>query len=126
MSTPVFMKVRDYLVAAGLATDYKVQLAQWIEQKADTGTMKYIVFQPDGGTGRIQDLGADDNAQVILVSAKNDPQPAILRAQEILDYVTEHSEDSCLNSIFNLGGLPPPIPTEEGRTVIRLLFRCTS
>lgn len=126
MSTPVFMKVRDWLVAAGLADGYKVQLAQWIEQKADTGTMKYIVFQPDGGTGRIQDLGADDNAQVILVSAKNDPQPAILRAQEILDYVTEHSEDSCLNSIFNLGGLPPPIPTEEGRTVIRLLFRCAS
>lgn len=126
MSTPVFMKVRDWLVAAGLADGYKIQLSQWIEQKADTGAMKYIVFQPDGGTGRIQDLGADDNAQVILVSARNDPQPAILRAQEILDYVTEHPEDSCLNSIFNLGGLPPPIPTEEGRTVIRLLFRCTS
>lgn len=126
MSTPIFMKVRDYLVDAGLTADYKVQLAQWVEQKADTATMKYIVFQSDGGTGRLKDLGADDNVQVILVSAENDPQPAILRAQEILDYVTEHSEDSCLNSIFNLGGLPPPIPTEEGRTVIRLLFRCAS
>lgn len=126
MSTPVFMKVRDYLVDAGLAADYKVQLAQWVEQRTDTDAMKYIVFQPDGGPGRIQDIGADDNVQVILVSAKHDPLPTILRAQEILDYVTEHPEDSCLNSIFNLGGLPQPIPTEEGRTVIRLLFRCTS
>jgi hypothetical protein len=126
MSTPVFMKLRDWLVDAGLTADYKIQLAQWVEQKADTGTMKYIVFQPDGGTGRIQDIGADDNVQVILVSGKNDPQPVILRAQEILNFVTENPDDSCLNSIFNLGGLPAPIPTEEGRTVIRLLFRCTS
>jgi hypothetical protein len=126
MSTPVFMKVRDWLVDAGLTADYKVQLAQWVEQKADTGTMKYIVFQSDGGTGRIQDIGADDNVQVILVSGKNDPQPVTLRAQEILDYVTDNPDDSCLNSIFNLGGLPTPIQTEEARTVIRLLFRCTS
>lgn len=126
MSIPVFMKVSDYLVDAGLTDGYKIQILEWVQQKGDVDATKYMVFQPDGGTGRIQDIGADDNAQVILVSAKRDPLPAILRAQEILDYVTEHSEDSCLNSIFNLGGMPPPIPTEEGRTVIRLLFRCTS
>jgi len=126
MSTPVFMKVRDWLVAAGLTADYKVQLAQWIEQKADTGTMKYIVFQSDNGTPRYGCLGASDYVLVILVSAKNDPEPAIIRAQEILDFVTHHSNDANLNYIANTGGLPPPIPTEEGRTVMRLRLETIS
>lgn len=126
MSTPVFMKVRDYLAAAGLTADYKVQLAQWIEQKADTGAMRYIVFQPDNGTPRYGCLGASDFVLVTLVSGKNDPEPAILRAQEILDFVTHNSNDASLNYIANTGGLPPPIPTEEGRTVIRLRLETIS
>jgi hypothetical protein len=126
MSTPVFMQVRDVLVDAGLTAGYRVQLVKWIEQPADGGKSQYIVFQPDGGTGRLQDLGADDNVQVILVSAKNDPQPAIQRAQDILDFITNNPEDDCLNSVFNLGGLPTPTSTDEGRTVIKLLLRCTS
>ncbi|OKP29384.1 phage tail termination protein [Serratia fonticola] len=126
MSTPVFMKVRDWLVAAGLADGYKIQLSQWVEQKADTGAMKYIVFQSDNGTPRYGCLGASDYVLAILVSAKNDPEPAIIRAQEILDYVTHNSNDSNLNYIANTGGLPPPIPTEEGRTVIRLRFEAIS
>lgn len=126
MSTPVFIKFREWLEDAGLTGGYKVQMVEWVEQKEDTGNMKYMVFQPNGGTPRVKDLSADDNVQVVLVSAKNDAQTVVQRAQDILDYVTDSPDDSCLNSVFNLGGMPTPIPTEEGRTVIRLLFRCTA
>ncbi|ECE3714681.1 hypothetical protein NPT74_004584 [Salmonella enterica subsp. enterica serovar Techimani] len=126
MSTPVFMKFRDWLVDSGLADGYIIQLARWLEKPADGGEAKYIIFQPDGGTPRLDDLSADDNVQVVLVSAKNDPQPAIQRAQDILDYVTANPDSDCLNAVFNMGGIPVPAGTEEGRTVIRLLFRCTS
>lgn len=126
MSTPVFIKFREWLEGAGLVDGYKVQMVQWVEQKSDTGNMKYIVFQPNGGSPRVKDLSADDNVQVVLVSAKNDVQTVVQRAQDILDHVTDSPEGSCLNSVFNLGGMPTPIPTEEGRTVIRLLFRCTA
>lgn len=126
MSTPVFIKFRDWLVGAGLADGYTIQLARWLEQPSDGGFTRYIVFQPNGGTARLQDLGADDNVQVVLVSGKNDTQTVVQRAQDILDYVTEHPDNDCLNGVFNLGGIPVPASTEEGRTIISLLFRCTS
>jgi hypothetical protein len=121
-----FEQFRHYLGKAGLTDGFKIQMLNWIEQKGDGGQMQYLVFQPCGGTGRLDDLSADDNVQVILVSGQNNPQPVIQHAQKILDYVSAHSEDDCLNAVFNLGGLPVPIPTQENRYVIRLLFRCTS
>lgn len=126
MSTPVFINLMNYLKISHLTDGYKLQMVQWEEQPDDNGTMKYMVFQPNGGSGRVYDIGADDTVMLALVSAKKDALPVIERSQEILDYVTEHPIDSCLNSVFNLGGMPTPIPTEEGRTVIRLLFRCTA
>lgn len=126
MSTPVFINLMNYLKISHLTDGYKLQMVQWEEQPDDKGTMKYMVFQPNGGSGRVYDIGADDTVMLALVSAKKDALPVIERSQEILDYVTEHPIDSCLNSVFNLGGMPTPIPTEEGRTVIRLLFRCTA
>ncbi|EFV42463.1 hypothetical protein HMPREF0864_00792 [Enterobacteriaceae bacterium 9_2_54FAA] len=126
MSTPVFIKFREWLEDAGLTDGYKVQMVQWVEQKSDTGNMKYMVFQPDNGTSRVDDIGAEDYVLVIIVGAENDVQPLIQRAQDILDYASQHSDDSCLNAIFNDGGLPTPIPTEDNRMVIRLRFRCVS
>lgn len=122
----IFEKVSDWLEAAGLTDGYKVQLAYWEEQKVDTGTMKYVVVQPDGGTARHQCLGAYDYVLVSIISAKNDPAPAIATAQSIMDYVTNNSDDDVLNFIANAGGFPTPIPTEEGRTVIRLRFEIIS
>ncbi|MGJ0579219.1 phage tail termination protein [Xenorhabdus bovienii] len=124
MST--FEQFRHYLAMAGLIDGFTVQMVTWIEQKGDGGKAQYMVFQPSGGTGRLDDLSADDNVQVVLVSGQNDPQPVIQRAQEILNYVASHPDDDCLNAVFNLGGMPTPIPTQENRYIIRLLFRCTS
>lgn len=122
----IFEKVSDWLESAGLTDGYKVQLAYWEEQKTDTGAMKYIVVQPDGGTARYQDLGADDYVLVNIISAENDASPAIATAQSILDYAESNPEDSCLNFIANVNGFTTPIPTEEGRIIIRLRFRTTA
>ncbi len=122
----IFEKVSDWLDESGLADGYKIQLAHWVEQKSDTGTMKYIVVQPDGGTARYRCLGAYDYVLVNIVSAKNDPAPAIAKAQEIMEFVTNNADDDALNFIANTGGFPTPIPTEEGRTIIRLRFEIIS
>ncbi|WP_227734564.1 phage tail termination protein [Yersinia proxima] len=122
----IFEKVSDWLESAGLTDGYKVQLAHWEEQKADTGAMKYIVVQPDGGTARYRCLGAYDYVLVNIISAQRDPTPAIATAQQIMDYVTNNADDDALNFIANTGGFPAPIPTEEGRTIIRLRFEIIS
>ncbi|CNL89877.1 phage tail termination protein [Yersinia aleksiciae] len=121
-----FEKVAEWLEATGLIDEYKLQLAQWVEQKTDTGAMKYIVVQPDGGTARYRCLGAYDYVLVNIISAKNDPAPAITKAQTIMEFVTNNADDDALNFIANTGGLPTPIPTEEGRTIIRLRFEIIS
>ena len=126
MNTPAFISFMNYLEISHLTDGYKLQMVQWEEQPDDKGTMKYMVFQPNGGSGRVYDIRADDTVMLTLVSAKKDALPVIERSQEILDYVTEHPIDPCLNSVFNLGGIPSPIPTQAGRVVVRLLFRCTA
>lgn len=118
-------KFRRYLDEKQLTKDFTVQYIMWTE-KPDSKIQRYIVIQPDGGTGRFQELGADDFIQVILVSAKSDPAPAIKRAQEILDYVRDNPASCELNSVFNMGGLTKPIPTIENRFIIQLSFRCLS
>lgn len=114
-----------YLNRAGLLDDFTVQKHIWIENP-DTRMQQYAVIQTDGGSGRFADLGADDNVMLILVSAQHDPEPVLARAKDILDYVASHPLDCELNSIYNLGGLPKPIPTEEGRFIMQMAFRCTS
>lgn len=114
-----------YLNRVGLLDGFTVQYLTWTEEP-DSRTQQYAVIQPDGGSGRFADLGADDNVMLILVSAQNDPEPVLTRAKDILDYVASHPLDCELNSIYNLGGLTKPIPTEEGRFIMQLAFRCTS
>ncbi|MBT0363665.1 phage tail termination protein [Morganella morganii] len=114
-----------YLNRAGLLDNFIVQYFTWTEE-SESRTRQYAVIQPDGGNGRFSDLGADDNVMLILVSAQYDATPTLIRAKAILDYVASHPLDCELNSIYNLGGMPKPIPTEEGRFIMQLAFRCTS
>ncbi|QXO48974.1 hypothetical protein JC861_14085 [Morganella morganii] len=114
-----------YLSRVGLLDDFTVQYLTWTEEP-ESRTQQYAVIQPDGGSGRFADLGADDNVMLILVSAQNDPEPVLTRAKDILAYVASHPLDCELNSIYNLGGMPKPVPTEEGRFIMQLAFRCTS
>ncbi len=118
-------KFERYLNKGNLLDGFIVQYLTWNEQP-DENTQQYAVIQPDDGSGRFADLGADDFVTLVLVSAQHDPEPALIRANEILNFVAEFPDDCELNSIYNLGGLPRPIPTEEGRFILKLSFRCTS
>lgn len=114
-----------YLNRGNLLDGFIVQYLTWNEQP-DEKTQQYAVIQPDDGSSRFADLGADDFVTLVLVSAQYDPEPVLIRANEIINYVANNSLDCELNSIYNLGGLPRPIPTEEGRFILKLSFRCTS
>lgn len=118
-------KFERYLNRGNLLDGFIVQYLTWNEQP-DEKTQQYAVIQPDDGNGRFADLGADDFVTLVLVSAQHDPEPTLVRANEILNFVAEFADDCELNSIYNLGGLPRPIPTEEGRFILKLSFRCTS
>lgn len=118
-------KFERYLNRGNLLDGFIVQYLTWNEQPEEK-TQQYAVIQPDNGGGRFADLGADDFVTLVLVSAQYDPEPALIRANEILNFVAEFPDDCELNSIYNLGGLPRPIPTEEGRFILKLSFRCTS
>lgn len=118
-------KFERYLNRGNLLDGFIVQYLTWNEQP-DEKTQQYAVIQSDDGSGRFADLGADDFVTLVLVSAQYDPEPALIRANEILNFVAEFPDDCELNSIYNLGGLPRPILTEEGRFILKLSFRCTS
>lgn len=115
----------DYLERGSLTDGFITQRLEWKERK-DTKIQQYIVIRPASGTARYGELSADDYVDVIVVSAQNDPIPALTRADEILKYVAVNPDDCNLNSVFNMGGLPSGIVTTENRTIFRLSFRCLS
>ena len=62
---------------------------------------------------------------VDVISAKDKRRAAAEKAQEIINYVEQNDiTDECLGLIQNLGNVPAPILTEEGRLVFRLQFMC--
>ncbi|MBQ0314751.1 phage tail termination protein [Providencia rettgeri] len=115
----------DYLERGNLTSDFIVQRLEW-KERTDEKIQQYIVIRPASGTGRYGELSADDYVDVIVVSAQDDPIPALTRADEILKYVGANPSDCNLNSVFNMGGLPSGIVTTENRTIFRLSFRCLS
>ncbi|MBG5923153.1 hypothetical protein I5E18_08840 [Providencia rettgeri] len=115
----------DYLERGNLTSDFIVQRLEW-KERPDSKIQQYIVIRPSSGTGRLGELSADDYIDVILVSAQEDPIPALTRTDEILKYVAANPNDCNLNSVFNMGGLPSGIVTTENRTIFRLSFRCLS
>lgn len=115
----------DYLERGNLTSDFIAQRLEW-KERPDSKIQQYIVIRPVSGSGRLGELSADDYIDVILVSAQDDPIPALTRADEILKYVAENPSDCNLNSVFNMGGLPSGIVTTENRTIFRLSFRCLS
>ncbi|MEI9746721.1 hypothetical protein [Moellerella wisconsensis] len=115
----------DYLERGNLTSDFIVQRLEW-KERTETKIQQYIVIRPASGTGRYGELSADDYVDVIIVSAQDDPIPALTRADEILKYVATNPDDCNLNSVYNMGGLPSGIATTENRTIFRLTFRCLS
>lgn len=116
----------DYLQRGGVTDDFDfIQPYLWNEMP-NSKMERYLVVQTSSGSGRLGELSANDYIDVIVVSAQNDLGWAAKKAESILQYVTNNPSDCNLNSVFNMGGLPNPIPTSDNRVVFRLSFRCLS
>lgn len=72
-------------------------------------------------------LGAGVIAPIVgqAVGAKDKRKEAMNAVQRIIEYVQENPiSHPCVGHIENIGGIPPPQLTEEGRIVFRLSFAC--
>jgi len=126
VTPPMHQRVKNLLVGAGLAAGYTVQSLMW----NDTGDLKqrFLVFRPNGGTAVDRDIGSDHYVLVDLITGKSsgDYAKSETDVQAIIDYVQQNPiSDPCVGQITNMGGIPSPTPTTEGRMVWRLQFACS-
>ena len=123
MTTPFYERVRNLFQDAGLTDDFTIQLLTF----RDSGKIadQFMVFRPNGGTAIRNDLSSEYYVLVDVVGAKDKNGVCATRVQEIIDYVQVNPfTDECLGKIENIGGIPAPVLTDEGRLVFRLLFSC--
>lgn len=116
-------RVRNLFVNAGLTSGFTVQQLMY----DDPGKLSeaLMVFRPNGGTNIRNELGSEYHVIVDVIGAKDKRRDAMNAVQRIIDYVQANPiSDSCVGHIENMGGIPPPVLTEEGRIVFRLQFAC--
>jgi len=126
MNPPMHQRVKNLLVGAGLTSGYTIQSLFW----SDAGDLqqRYMVFSPNGGTSVDRDIGSEHYVLVSLITGKSAGDYAKSEAdvQGIIDFVQQNPiSDSCVGQISNMGGIPSPILTTEGRMVWRLQFACS-
>ncbi|MGX8902019.1 phage tail termination protein [Citrobacter werkmanii] len=123
MTPMMFERVRNLFVNAGLTNGFTIQ--QLMYDDPGKLTEAVIVFRPNGGTNIRNELGSEYHVIVDVIGAKDKRKNALSAVQRIVDYVQENPiTDSCVGHIENMGGIPPPVLTEEGRIVFRLQFAC--
>ncbi|MBS9487565.1 hypothetical protein KIP80_03215 [Citrobacter braakii] len=123
MTPMIYERVRNVFVGAGLTTGFTVQQLMY----EDPGKLAeaVMVFRPNGGANIRNDLGSEYHVIVDVIGAKDKRKAAVDAVQRIVDYVQANPiTDSCVGHIENMGGIPPPVLTEEGRIVFRLQFAC--
>ncbi|AIR71478.1 phage tail termination protein [Dickeya fangzhongdai] len=124
MTPLMYERVRGMFGDAGLTDGFTVQLLMF----DDPGDLAQaaMVFRPNGGTAIRNDMGAEHYVLVDIIGAKDKRRDAASAVQRIIDYVQDNPMgDECVGYIQNMGGIPPPVLTEEGRIVFRLQFACT-
>ncbi|NPE52411.1 hypothetical protein E0I03_15395 [Dickeya dadantii] len=124
MTPLMYERVRNLFVDAGLTDGFIVQ--QLLYDDPGDLSKSLMVFRPNGGTAIRNDLGAEHYVLVDIIGAKDKRRDAASAVQRIIDYVQVNPmTDECVGFIQNMGGIPPPILTEEGRIVFRLQFACS-
>jgi hypothetical protein len=83
-----------------------------------------IVFRPNGGSAIRNALGSDYYVLVDVVGAKDKRGDAKCSAAHLI-MSRPIPADECVGYIQNMGAIPAPVLTEEGRIVFRLQFVCT-
>ncbi|CAM7887936.1 phage tail termination protein [Enterobacter hormaechei subsp. xiangfangensis] len=123
MTPMMYERVRNLFVNAGLTAGFTVQQLMY----DDPGDLSkaVMVFRPNGGANIRHELGSEYHVLVDVIGAKDKRKAALDAVQRIVDYVQDNPiSDSCVGHIENMGGIPPPVLTEEGRIVFRLQFAC--
>ena len=123
MTPMMYERVRNLFVNAGLTAGFTVQQLMY----DDPGDLSkaVMVFRPNGGANIRNELGSEYHVLVDVIGAKDKRKAALDAVQRIVDYVQDNPiSDICVGHIENMGGIPPPVLTEEGRIVFRLQFAC--
>lgn len=124
MTPMMHERVRNLFVGAGLTAGFTVQ--QLMYDDPGKLTEAVMVFRPNGGTNIRTDLGSEYYVLVDVIAAKDKRGNALSAVQRIVDYVQANPmADECVGYIENMGSIPAPVLTEEGRMVFRLQFVCT-
>jgi len=128
MTPPMHKRVRDVFMDNGLTDGLSIQLLVWTDDPNDKRLAKsYIVFRPSGGSNIDKNIGGDHYVMVDIISAKGvtEYQKADDAVNRIIEFVKQNPLVSkCLGQITNLGGIPAPVLSTEGRLVYRLMFAC--
>lgn len=124
MTPMMHERVRNMFGDAGLTTGFTVQQLMY----DDPGDLSkaIMVFRPNNGPPLRTNLGSEYHVLVDVVGAKDKRKAALDAANRIVDYVQANPmADECVGYIQNMGSVPSPVLTEEGRIVFRLQFACT-
>lgn len=124
MIPPMHTRVRNYFNEANLTAGFTTQLLMW----NDTGDLgeRFMVFRPNGGGSIRNQLGGEYYILLDVIGAKSGNGAVDERVQSIIDYVQQNPmADECVGYLENLGGIPAPVLTSEGRLVYRLQFVAT-
>jgi len=117
-------RVRNMFGDAGLTAGFTVQKLMYDDP--EDLTQAVMVFRPNGGSNIRHDLGSEHHVIVDVIGAKDKRGDATNAVQRIVDYVqTNPMADECVGYIQNMGAIPAPVLTAEGRIVFRLQFACT-
>lgn len=109
---------------AGLTAGFTVQKLMYDDP--EDLTQAVMVFRPNGGSNIRHDLGSEHHVLVDVIGAKDKRGDATNAVQRIIDYVQANPmADECVGYIQNMGAIPAPVLTSEGRIVFRLQFACT-
>ncbi|EMU6615611.1 phage tail termination protein [Citrobacter freundii] len=123
MTPMMHERVRNMFGSARLTDGFIVQKLMYDDPKDLSEAV--MVFRPNGGTAIRNDLGSEHYVLVDIIGAKDERGEALNAVQRIVDYVQANPmADECVGYIENMGGIPPPVLTEEGRIVFRLQFAC--
>ncbi|MBE0395450.1 hypothetical protein ILP74_08265 [Citrobacter amalonaticus] len=124
MTPMMHERVRNMFGDAGLTTGFTVQQLMY----DDPGDLSkaVMVFRPSGGTAIRSSLGSEYYVLVDVIGAKDKRKDALIAVQRVVDYVQANPmANDCVGYIQNMGSIPAPVLTEEGRIVFRLQFSCT-
>ena len=124
MTPMMHERVRNMFGDAGLTAGFTVQKLMYDDP--EDLTQAVMVFRPNGGSNIRHDLGSEHHVLVDVIGAKDKRGDATNAVQRIVDYVQANPmADECVGYIQNMGAIPAPVLTAEGRIVFRLQFACT-